>query len=42
MTKEKRFKKEYGIELLRIAEGDLQSAKVLEKDNTVIFYFHYN
>ena len=33
MTKEKRFKKEYGIELLRIAEGDLHSAKVLEKDS---------
>lgn len=32
MTKERIFKKEYAAELLRIAEGDLHSARALEKD----------
>ena len=31
MTKKRKFKKEYGKELLRIAEGDLESAKGLHK-----------
>jgi HEPN domain-containing protein len=31
MTKKKVFKKEYGIELLKIAEGDLETAKGLIK-----------
>ncbi len=31
MTKKKLFKKEYGIELLKIAEGDLETAKGLIK-----------
>jgi len=31
MTKKKLFKKEYGIELIKIAEGDLETAKGLIK-----------
>ncbi len=29
MTKEQRFKKEYAFELLKIAEGDLETTKIL-------------
>lgn len=31
--KERKFKKEYALELLRVAEGDLDSAKALHRSN---------